>query len=546
MMSAYKKVIGIIFFIILSVLMYFNQKNIIAFQQIPKDLEYFQDKTIPPTLALTTIALGPIKGMIVDALWWRVIEQQDIGNFFEIIQLTDWITVLQPKNPYVWAFNAWNLSYNVAYEFPDPESRWEWIYKGISLLRDEGLIYNPKNAYIKNELAMIFFDRLAKQTDPDHEIFKKKWASIMMKYMRYGDRKELEELADAPDNPEKLKNIPEVGSLLKEMGKLNLNLLDDKLFYNHQSWSEKQKEPAKNKTFRKALEILDCYHRACGLRKELKLLPSHMLFVDRQYGPLDWRLPQAHVIYWAAQKSFHDYSVAGLNYQPIIKQAMEDSFRHGKLIINEKKGIFTTTNNFAIAEKIHDYYNYLLEHSFSRKIYEQHKNFLEEAISVFYTCNRPKDAEKLFQHYKGECLKNKPADFEGFLVQNAFRILHNQTYDNQQSLIEAVLLEAYIRLANGDIQRALGYGNLAKLIWIKHQEKYMNVPESGLPAFEDMKKVALMKAINNLNAESKKRLFSLATGNYLESDNAAKDIFLWEKNGDIPASPKNNGIKEDF
>ncbi len=50
----------------------------------------------PPVLAFTTVALGGFRGLIVNALWIRASEMQDEDKFFEMAQLADWITKLEP------------------------------------------------------------------------------------------------------------------------------------------------------------------------------------------------------------------------------------------------------------------------------------------------------------------------------------------------------------------------------------------------------------------------------------------------------------------
>jgi hypothetical protein len=35
------------------------------------------------------------------------------------------------------------MSYNVSVQIPDLPARWPWVRRGIELLRDEGLRYNP-------------------------------------------------------------------------------------------------------------------------------------------------------------------------------------------------------------------------------------------------------------------------------------------------------------------------------------------------------------------------------------------------------------------
>ena len=43
----------------------------------------------------------------------------------------------------------------------------------------------------------------------------------------------------------------------------------------------------------------DGRRRSQILRNKYKLDPAVMAYVDREYGPLEWRLPDAHAIYWA-------------------------------------------------------------------------------------------------------------------------------------------------------------------------------------------------------------------------------------------------------
>src|ERR1035437_11108534 len=62
----------------------------------------------PPVLAFTTVALGGFRGLIANALWIRASDLQDDDKFFEMAQLADWITKLEPHFAQVWAHQAWN------------------------------------------------------------------------------------------------------------------------------------------------------------------------------------------------------------------------------------------------------------------------------------------------------------------------------------------------------------------------------------------------------------------------------------------------------
>src|SRR5436305_15228810 len=65
----------------------------------------------PPVLAFTTVALGGFRGLISNALWIRASDLQEQDKFFEMAQLSDWITKLEPNFVHVWDHEAWNMAY---------------------------------------------------------------------------------------------------------------------------------------------------------------------------------------------------------------------------------------------------------------------------------------------------------------------------------------------------------------------------------------------------------------------------------------------------
>jgi hypothetical protein len=106
----------------------------------------------PPVLAFTTVALGGFRGLISNALWIRASDLQDEDKFFEMAQLADWITKLEPHFVQVRLVQAWNMAYNISVKFKDYNDRWRWVSRGIELLRDQGLKYNPNETLIYREL----------------------------------------------------------------------------------------------------------------------------------------------------------------------------------------------------------------------------------------------------------------------------------------------------------------------------------------------------------------------------------------------------------
>ncbi|HEX4342905.1 MAG TPA: hypothetical protein VH255_05920, partial [Verrucomicrobiae bacterium] len=140
----------------------------------------------PPVLVFTTVALGAFRGLISNALWIRANNLQDDDKFFEAAQLADWITKLEPHFSQVWVNQAWNMSYNISVKFKDFSDRWNWVQRGIELLRDQALKYNPSDILIYRELAWHFQHKIGANLDDASMYYKEAWAHDMEQVLGSG------------------------------------------------------------------------------------------------------------------------------------------------------------------------------------------------------------------------------------------------------------------------------------------------------------------------------------------------------------------------
>ena len=138
---------------------------------------------VPPAVTFVTVTLGGFRGMIADLLWLRASQLQEERRFVELVQLSGWITTLEPHIPEVWSFHAWNMAYNVSVMMSRPEDRWRWVLNGIELLRDEGVPLNPRSATIHRELGWIFQHKLGMDGDPVNVFYRTEWAREIAAYL---------------------------------------------------------------------------------------------------------------------------------------------------------------------------------------------------------------------------------------------------------------------------------------------------------------------------------------------------------------------------
>jgi hypothetical protein len=128
-------------------------------------------------VVLASAALGVVRPLAIDFLWLRAIHLQTNMNFFEAATLAGLITLLQPRLPEVWRFQAHNLAYNLSATFP-PRARFPWVLRGIKLLRDAGLRYNPESDLLALDLARIFQHKIGLDDDDAGYLYRNELARI--------------------------------------------------------------------------------------------------------------------------------------------------------------------------------------------------------------------------------------------------------------------------------------------------------------------------------------------------------------------------------
>jgi hypothetical protein len=371
----------------------------------------------PPVLAFTTVALGGFRGLIANALWIRMDELQQDGKYFEMVQLADWISKLQPNIAQVWVHLAWNMSYNVSVQIPDLPARWPWVRRGIELLRDEGLRYNPHDPLIYRELAWHFQHKMGADLDDAHWVYKRQWA-YEMSYI----------LGDGRPDWEALKN-PQ---------------------------TEEQRE------------------RAAILREEYKMDPAFMEKVDATYGPLEWRLPESHAIYWAMLGLENCKTKEQLiQLRRVIYQSMHLACIRGRLLAipgsDETMKRFELGPNLDLVAKANQAYEDQIrdDEEMRQNIQNGHKNFLREVAWALYTHNRITAAAEWFKRLQELYPGAVPSEMtiEDYALSRVTEYAGETSRNKTTLLIEGYLQRAFYYTAIGQTEQADGYARIAAKIY---------------------------------------------------------------------------------
>lgn len=124
-------------------------------------------------------ALGGIRSIIAEVIWFRADRLQEEGRYVELAQLASTLALMEPHTPEVWSYAAWNLAYNVSVMMPTPEDRWRWVEAGVRLLRDEGLRLNPTSRELCRDLAWLFELKIGADIDSAAPLYRAKWREIV-------------------------------------------------------------------------------------------------------------------------------------------------------------------------------------------------------------------------------------------------------------------------------------------------------------------------------------------------------------------------------
>ena len=290
---------------------------------------------LPPAVAFTTITLAGFRGLMADLLWLRAADLQDKGRYFELVQLADWITTLEPEFAEIWVLQAWNMAYNISVMMPQQEDRWRWVQNGITLLQDRGIRYCPADPLLYHELAWIFLHKIGSPLDPSGAFYKREWAMQMMAIL--GESAETDYAA--------LKQDPQTLTQLSAIG----------------------------------------------------LDPDRMRELNTQYGPLDWRVSETHALYWAHLGRFAaGRENPSPMCERLVYQAMAALFDHGKLTYSAEGDIFVLTPNFDLLPTILETFDEAMVGDGHQRHAAAYSTFLASAIGTLKFYHREPDARELF------------------------------------------------------------------------------------------------------------------------------------------------------
>lgn len=390
---------------------------------------------LPPEIAFTQVALGSFRGLAVDVLWIRAWELKREGRFYELMQISDWITKLQPRFVEVWKFQSHNLAYNLSEAVFSPDEKWMWVKRGIDLLQKEGIPLNPEATDLYQQLSWIYYHRVGKYSTETHWYFKMRHALEWHRILGAPPQGTTEDVmawfrpvAEAPERlAVLLEEYPDAEEKLAKLRALEFDL--DRVWVETAGrmldMRAEMKEigseiPAEREIMQRNSELLAlldsptgaallAYARAKVIRDDYQMDPALMQGLVKEYGALDWRHPHAHSLYWAVRgaretmgrKSTDLYSI--VQTDRMVIHSLQGLAYAGRIQYDPRTGYYNATPD----PRVFDAFEKASAEAAKRQnvegatpwhLEEVHRGFLMWATQALYLYSTKERAQQYYLH----------------------------------------------------------------------------------------------------------------------------------------------------
>ena len=462
-------------------------------------------KNAPPLVAITTVAMGSFRGIIADLLWLRAESLKNKHSYYEMVQLAQWITDLQPSFSGATRFLAWNMAYNISVTCSSSVDRWRWVNEGIKLLRDKAIEYNPDDPGIYKELSWFYAHKLGNVMDDANVYYKNRLAVEMQQVI--GRFPDWEIMAAAPaGRDEFLREYPAGSPLWND---LPGDTPEEK--YKNLYAAFLRSAPELPPGLKHGNEKLLGYLRAELLRERYRLDPGKILAINNEYGEIDWRTPEAQAIYWARESIAHALAIGeerDINTDRIINNALYQSFLSGRVMqvdpnLNKESGIqFIFFPNLSLVDAVYRIYTESQTfHDGEGEFYSSFRtariNFVKEAVYILYAHGSYRKAEEYYKRLVEDDGPQKriqpdgtvkvPRSLAEFAQMEWIENIKNANAKQAQSFLTSLLYSCIVNELNGDHDTALLYERSARYVYDYYATVIGNNRRMEIPAYDLLK-----------------------------------------------------------
>lgn len=504
-----------------------------------------------PAPVVVAQSIGVVRGIIANYLWIRADKLKEDGKFFEAYHLSRWITQLQPRYASVWQFQAWNMAYNISVATHTRTERWQWVRDGIELLRNHGIRYNPSEMMLYRELAWFFLHKIEGFTDDANKFYKQQMADEWQGLLGeppYAHEERIAWIQQVAEAPQRWDRVVEIEPAAADLYAALLDAgfgLDADLLRTVELIRALGASPIAQRTglatrigeitnvrtlspeaqvlygpvialrplladerYKAAWPLVLAHVRKRVLLDRYNMDPVYMLRFTREHGPLDWRCPASHSLYWAAvgverglsRRDQADFD--RINTDRLLFHSEQALKRAGRIYYDFITKELTSGPDLRFVPYYENVYVLMNERMIKSRIIEDsmtfidgYRNFLIDAVREYYmfgeyekaqeVYDRLRRDEKFFQWDKPDRFTHALEEFILLETGDRWSSIHVATND-----VIALLTTAFRRgLARGDQKTYTANLRMARAIYDYFYREIGNpttavTPEQGRLTFE--------------------------------------------------------------
>jgi hypothetical protein len=264
-------------------------------------------------------------------------------------------------------------------------------------------------------------------------------------------------------------------------------------------------------------EVETCLRRR-WLELGLRLDAAYIANLNDRYGELDWRLPEAHAIYWASRGLDADDERMDTFCNRVIFQSLANAFEMGRVVMLAEANYMELVPNISLVDAVRDVYLENIEMQSAAGSEAIHgtttgyENFLTDAVVNLFMYGRNERAQEYLklarETFPHRDYFRKP--LEEFALYELGGDLAQATQGQARGLVNAYLMQSCSSLAAGEHERARMLEIMAVRIHAKYGEfigsREIDQLRRALPPIRSMKRTVVEQCLTEFPEGLAKRL----------------------------------------
>jgi hypothetical protein len=237
--------------------------------------------------------------------------------------------------------------------------------------------------------------------------------------------------------------------------------------------------------------------------------------IDQRYGPLDWRLPEAHAMYWATVGLKHSKKEDLITLRRVMYQSMNMSFQRGRLVLSSNAPPRLVPNLEIIDKANQAFLDQIADDVEKRDaIKRAHRNFLKDVPYQLFIRNRTRDGEQWLRYLREQYpdVVTNNVSLAEYAISRATENVKEQSQVKVTSLIEAFVAQFYFAVLEDKPDEANEYMLRATELWNAYDRKIKSDQRLAIMPIDEMKKLVVQDMLDpqrGLPKESRDRLRTL-------------------------------------